>query len=75
MDAWRVKRALESFRSLADVVDQLTEEEVHHCLQLEVETQRRKTIIDRLIAKATDLNSQSYIQSLQEKYKWQEQKA
>lgn len=67
MDAWRVKRALESFRSLADVVDQLTEEEVYHCLKLEVETQRRKTVIDRLISRAADLNRQTFIKVLKEK--------
>lgn len=68
MDAWRVKRALESFRVLGDVIDQLTEEEVYHCLQLEAETQRRKTIIDRLISKAADYGRRSLVQSLQEKF-------
>lgn len=67
MDAWRVKRALESFRSLLDVVEQLTEEEVYHCLKLETETQRRQTVIDRLIAKAADFNRQSFIANLKEK--------
>ena len=75
MDAWRVKRALESFRSLLDVVEQLTEEEVHHCLQLETESQRRQTVIDRLIAKAADYNRQSFITNLKEKYKWHDPRA
>ena len=67
MDAWRVKRALESFRSLLDVVEQLTEEEVYHCLQLETESQRRQTVIDRLIAKAADYNRQTFIANLKER--------
>lgn len=67
MDAWRVKRALESFRSLLDVVEQLTEEEVCHCLKLETETQRRQTVIDRLIAKAADFNRHSFETELRKK--------
>ena len=67
MDAWRVKRALESFRSLPAVVEQLTEEEVYHCLKLETETQRRQTVIDRLIAKAADFNRQSFETELRKK--------
>ena len=75
MDAWRVKRALESFRSLLDVVEQLTEEEVYHCLQLETESQRRQTVINQLIAKAADYNRQSFITNLKEKYKWHDPRA
>ena len=67
MDEWRVKRALESFRSLLDVVEQLTEEEVYHCLRLETESQRRQTVIDRLIAKAADYNRQTFVKTLKEK--------
>lgn len=65
--SWRTSRALDSFRSLLDVVEELTEEEVYYCLKLEVQTQRRKTLIDRLIARAADINKQQFINSLKEK--------
>ena len=67
MNEWRVKRALESVRSLVGIVDQLTEEEVYHCLKLEVESQRRQTVIDRLVSKAADYNRQTFIKLLKEK--------
>lgn len=65
--SWRTSRALDSFRSLLDVVEELTEEEVYYCLKLEVQSQRRKTVVDRLIARAADLNKQQFIKSLKEK--------
>lgn len=40
---------------------------MYHCLKLETETQRRQTVIDRLIAKAADFNRQSFIANLKEK--------
>ena len=67
MLSWRTSRALESFRQLQDVVEELTEEEVYYCLKLEVETQRRKTIIDRLVVRAADINRQTFIATLKEK--------
>lgn len=67
MRPWHVSRALESFRALGEVIDQLTEEEVYHALKLEVETQRRKTIIDRLISKAADFNRQTFEKTLRAK--------
>ena len=39
--SWRTSRALDSFRSLLEVVEELTEEEVYYCLKLEMQTQRR----------------------------------
>lgn len=65
--SWRTSRALESFRELAKVADQLTEEEVYYCLKLESESQRRKTLIDRLVAEAAKFNQQHFIKSLKEK--------
>ena len=67
MMSWRTSRALESFRELLKVVDQLTEEEVYECLKLEVETQRRKTVIDRLIQRAADLNREQFESALRKK--------
>lgn len=65
--SWRTSRALDSYRSLLEVVEELTEEEVYFCLRLEAETQRRKTVLDRLVARAADLNRQTFIATLQEK--------
>lgn len=67
MFSWRTSRALDSYRQLLEVVEELTEEEVYYCLKLEVETQRRKTIIERLITRAADLNRQTFIATLKEK--------
>lgn len=67
MMSWRTSRALESFRELLKVVEELTEEEVYECLKLEVETQRRKTIIDRLIQRAADLNREQFECALRKK--------
>lgn len=65
--SWRTARALDSYRSLLAVVEEMTEEEVYFCLRLEAETQRRKTVLDRLVARAADLNRQIFIATLQEK--------
>ena len=46
------------------VVDELTEEEVFACLDLETGTQRRRSVIERLIKRAISLN----VKRLQEKY-------
>lgn len=67
MMSWRTSRALESFRELLKVVEELTEEEVYECLKLEVETQRRKTIIDRLIQRAGDINRETFEVELRKK--------
>lgn len=67
MKNWRTSRALESFRELVKVIDQLTEDEVYYCLRLEAGTRRRKTIINRLIHRAADLNRRTFIANLQEK--------
>ena len=67
MMSWRTSRALESFRELLKVVEELTEEEVYECLKLEVETQRRKTIIDRLIQRAGDINRTTFELELRKK--------
>lgn len=65
--SWRTTRALDSFRSLLAIADKLTEEEVYFCLKLEMETQRRKTVIDRLVTRAADINKQLFIKTLKEK--------
>jgi hypothetical protein len=49
-------------------VDDLTENEVYAALVLECASQRRKSIVNRLIAKAADFNRQNFVQHLKEKH-------
>ena len=66
----QVKRALSSVRKFNQLIDELTEEEVLAALEFECETQRRSSIVERLLAKAADFNQQTYLNFLKEKYKW-----
>jgi hypothetical protein len=65
---YEVARALDSVVSLAGVMDDLTEEEVLHCLEVESSSQRRKAVISALIRRAAKFNKQRYVQQLKEKY-------
>lgn len=65
--SWRTAKALESVRELEKVLKQLTMDEVFYCLKMEVETLRRKTIIDRLISQAAELNKEQFIATLRQK--------
>ncbi len=62
---WDVNTALSSYRQLLLTIDRLSEEEVIACLDLEVGTQRRRSVIDRLTKRAIQL----YTNRLQEKYR------
>jgi len=62
---WYLSEALTSYRRLLAVVDELTWDEVLACLDLEVGTQRRRSVIDRLIKRAILLTTNR----LQEKYR------
>lgn len=53
--SWRISEALTSFRRLGEIIDELTEDEVHQALQLEASTRRRKSIMTRLEARAKKL--------------------
>ena len=65
---WYVSEALRSFVRLNEVLSELTAEEVVVCLKLEASTQRRRSVIDRLISRAVRLNEIDYSNSLKEKY-------
>ena len=65
---WYLNEALVSVRRLLGVIDELTVEEVMACLDLETATQRRRSVTERLILRAVQLNRISFYQSLQEKY-------
>jgi len=55
-------------RRLHDLIDELTEEEILAALELESGTQRRSSIVDRLISRAVRLNELKYSKLLKEKY-------
>ena len=65
---WHVHQALQSAVLLAEMLATLTEEEVHHCLDLETASRRRKSLIEMLINRAARYNKQHYIASLKEKH-------
>ena len=65
---WYLSEALVSYRRLLSVIDDLTLAEVTACLDLESSTQRRRSVLDRLITKAIQLNVVVLTQALQEKY-------
>ena len=65
---WHVQEALASYLSLQTMMSELTEQEVLRALEVEHRTRRRRSIIDRLIARAVRLNEITYQQQLKEKY-------
>ena len=65
---WHVQEALVSYASLHTMLPELTEEEVLRALEVEHRTRRRRSIIDRLIARAVRLNELSFQRQLKEKY-------
>lgn len=65
---WYVDQALQSFVRLNEVLGELTEAEVFACLDLEAASQRRRSLIDRLISRAIRLKEIEFNKSLKEKY-------
>lgn len=65
---WYVAQALGSFRTLSDVLGELTEEEVLRCLHVEAGSSRRRSVIDRLISRAARINELNYTRQLKEKF-------
>lgn len=61
---WFRTQALESYRSLGRVINELTLDEITTCLELEAGSLRRRSVIDRLIKRAVVLTTIA----LQEKY-------
>lgn len=60
--------ALDSFQGLASIINELTEEEVLACLELEAATLRRQSMTDRLISRAVRLRELSYAAYLKERF-------
>ena len=65
---FRVSRTLESYGGLREQINKLSVEEVISCLDIEIATTRRPTVIRRLIARAVRLNEMTYRNQLMEKY-------
>ena len=65
---WHISQALDSFQSLQAVLNDLTEAEVIRCLELESASQRRSSVIDRLISRAVRLRELTYAAYLKEKF-------
>lgn len=65
---YKVGQALRSVAGLNSVLNDLTEEEVLACLQLEAATRRRESVLNRLISRAARLNEITYVRQLKEKY-------
>lgn len=65
---WHVQAVLESYQNLGVILPELTEQEVLRALEVEHRTRRRRSMIDRLIARATRLNEITYQLLLKEKY-------
>lgn len=63
-----VGQALSSFSALNERLNELTEDEVLAALQLEAATNRRQSLIDRLISRAVRLNELKYQRHLKEKF-------
>ena len=64
----KLGQLLESFSTMADALNELTEEEVLAALELEAASQRRQSVIDRLIKRAVRLNELKYQRHLKEKF-------
>ena len=65
---WYIGEALKSFVRLNEVLSELTEEEVVACLDLEAASQRRRSVLDRLISRAVRLKEIEFNRQLKEKY-------
>jgi predicted xylose isomerase-like sugar epimerase len=65
---WHLSQAADSMASLRKVINDLTLEEVIATLDLEASSLRRKSHIDRLIARASRLQEVEFTRQLKEKY-------
>ena len=65
---WHLAQATQSYTTLRTVVNQLTYEEIIAALELESQSLRRKSIINRLISRASRLKEIETTRQLKEKY-------
>lgn len=64
---WYISEALQSFRRLKSVLEDLTEDEVEAALKLEHGSRRRATVVRLLTAKAAQFNRSTFTTTLKEK--------
>lgn len=57
-------RALESHAALLTVLNELSMEELVACLDFEAATQRRSSLMDRLMSRAVRLNELEFVEAL-----------
>ena len=65
---WHLAQATQSYTTLRTVVNQLTYEEIIAALELESQSLRRRSIINRLISRASRLKEIETTRQLKEKY-------
>lgn len=65
---WNVSLALDSYNSLCNVVNDMTEDELNKALEIEASTQRRAALMDRMIARLVRLNEKKFAAELRKKY-------
>jgi len=65
---WYTTQALDSYRALDGVINDMTLDEITACLDLEAGSKRRRSVIDRLILRAVKLSAIQIATRLQEKY-------
>ena len=65
---WIAQTALLSYMELCAAINELTEQEVLDCLKLEAATQRRRSFMNRLIARAARLSATRVTKELKAKY-------
>ncbi len=63
-----VQLALASYPSMLSIINHMTEAELHAALSLESSTNRRGTIMRRMIGRLVALQTAQYRQQLQEMY-------
>lgn len=65
---WYISEALLSYGRCCEVIHDMTEAEVLAALKLEAASQRRRSLIDRLISRAVRLKEIEYNRQLKEKF-------
>lgn len=66
--AWYLSQATQSYSTLRTVVNRLSFEEAIAALELESQSRRRRSIINRLISRASRLKEIETTRQLKEKY-------
>ena len=68
LDKYRIAKALDSYASLREMLPSLTYDEIVGCLSLEAGSQRRATVLRRLIFRASAIKAQEHRAELNKKF-------